>query len=118
MTDDLAHSPVAASAPAGVADVRPRALSDCVVVVTPRSFGMHDPGLRRRLEAEVGVVRYCPGPLAADALAQAVRDADGLLCGLDHVSRKYSRQRPACAWWPVTVWARTGSTLQPRLVTG
>ena len=88
MTDDLAHGPVAAGAPAAVADVRPRALSDCVVVVTPRSFGMHDPGLRRRLEAEVGVVRYCPGPLAADALAQAVRDADGLLCGLDHVSRE------------------------------
>ena len=66
--------------------MRERALSDCVVVVTPRSFGMHDPGLRRRLEAEVGVVRYCPGPLAAAALAQAVRDADGLLCGLDQVS--------------------------------
>jgi phosphoglycerate dehydrogenase-like enzyme len=47
---------------------------------------MHDPGLRRRLEGEVGVVRYCPGPLAAAVLAEAVRDADGLLCGLDQVS--------------------------------
>jgi D-3-phosphoglycerate dehydrogenase len=57
-----------------------------VVVVTPRSFGMHDPGLRRRLEAEVGEVRYRPGPLAAADLAEAVRDADGLLAGLDQVS--------------------------------
>ncbi len=64
----------------------PRPLSECVVMVTPRSFGMHDPGLRRRLEAEVGVVRYRPGPLAAADLAEAVGDVDGLLCGLDHVT--------------------------------
>ena len=65
---------------------QPRPLSECVVMVTPRSFGMHDPGLRRRLEAEVGVVRYRPGPLAALDLAEAVGDVDGLLCGLDHVT--------------------------------
>jgi D-3-phosphoglycerate dehydrogenase len=57
-----------------------------VVVVTPRSFGMHDPGLRRRLEAEVGDVRYRPGPLAAAELLEVVRDADGLLAGLDQVT--------------------------------
>jgi len=65
-----------------------RPLSECVVVVTPRSFGMHDPGLRRRLEAEVGEVRYRPGPLAAAELVEAVRDADGLLAGLDHVTEE------------------------------
>jgi len=58
-----------------------RALSDCVVVVTPgRSHAR--PGLRDGSRR-----RWCgpllSGPLAADALAQAVRDADGLLCGLD-----------------------------------
>jgi D-3-phosphoglycerate dehydrogenase len=62
------------------------ALCDCVVMVTPRSFGMHDPGLRQRLEAEVGAVRYRPGPLTAADLAGAVGDVDGLLCGLDHVT--------------------------------
>lgn len=65
-----------------------RPLSECVVVVTPRSFGMHDPGLRRRLEAEVGEARYRPGPLAAAELVEAVRDADGLLAGLDHVTEE------------------------------
>jgi D-3-phosphoglycerate dehydrogenase len=57
-----------------------------VVVVTPRSFGMHDPGLRRRLEAEVADVRYRPGPLVAAELAEALGDADGLLAGLDQVT--------------------------------
>ena len=86
MTVAPADGPVVAGVPARLAGVQPRALSDCVVVVTPRSFGMHDPGLRRRLEGEVGVVRYRPGPLAAAELAEAVCDADGLLCGLDQVS--------------------------------
>src|ERR1019366_9821351 len=63
----------------------PRPLAECLVVVTPRSFGMHDPGLRRRLEAEVGAVHYRPGPLAAADLVGEVRDADGLLAGLDYV---------------------------------
>ena len=87
MTTDNSHGPAGAGPRAdGLAGVEPRALPECVVIVTPRSFGLHDPGLRRRLEEEVGTVRYCPGPLAAAALAQAVRDADGLLCGLDEVS--------------------------------
>jgi len=81
-----ADGPAVAGVPARLAGLKPRALSDCVVVVTPRSFGMHDPGLRRRLEREVGVVRYRPGPLAAAELAEAACDADGLLCGLDQVS--------------------------------
>ena len=94
MTGDRAHGPLVAGVRPGLADQRGRALSDCVVVVTPRSFGMHDPGLRRRLEGEVGVVRYCPGPLAAAALAEVVGDADGLLCGLDQVSAEVFASAP------------------------
>ena len=94
MTAERADTPTGPGAPAGIAQVRPRALSECVVVVTPRSFGMHDPGLRHRLEAAVGLVRYCPGPLGADALAGAVRDADGLLCGLDQVSAEVFAASP------------------------
>ncbi len=63
-----------------------RPLGDCVVVVTPRSFGMHDQNLRCELERQVGEVRYRPGPLAATELAELVADADGLLAGLDDVS--------------------------------
>ena len=62
------------------------ALRDCRVVVTPRSFGVHDATLCRDLEAAVGAVEYRPGPLSADQLAEVVADADGLLAGLDEVS--------------------------------
>ncbi len=72
----------------------PRPLAECVVVVTPRSFGMHDPGLRQRLEAEIGAVRYRPGPLAAADLVGEVRDADGLLAGLDYVSAEVFEGAP------------------------
>jgi len=71
-----------------------RPVPECLVVVTPRSFGMHDPGLRRRLEAEVGAVNYRPGPLSAADLAEAVRDADGLLAGLDQVSAEVFAAAP------------------------
>ncbi|MFZ2058992.1 MAG: phosphoglycerate dehydrogenase [Acidimicrobiales bacterium] len=63
-----------------------RSLAECVVVVTPRSFGMDDPSLRSELEQAVAEVRYRPGPLAATELERAVADADGLLAGLDEVS--------------------------------
>ena len=71
-----------------------KALAECVVVVTPRSFGMHDRGLRRQLEAGVGDVRYRPGPWAAAELAEVVHDADGLLCGLDQVSAEVFAAAP------------------------
>ncbi len=74
------------SAAAHAEDVGLRPLRDCLVVVTPRSFGMHDERLRRELEQEVGEVRYRPGPLAAPELAEVVADADGLLAGLDEIS--------------------------------
>ena len=76
------------------AEVELRPLRDCVVVVTPRSFGMHDEGLRRELEEVVGEVRYCPGPLPADELADAVADADGLLAGLDEVTAAVFERAP------------------------
>ncbi len=64
----------------------PGNLEECVVVVTPRSFGEFDPALRDELEQAVAEVRYRPGPLAADQLAQALVDADGLIAGLDEIS--------------------------------
>ena len=62
-----------------------RPLAECVVVVTPRSFGMHDRGLREELERTVGAVHYHPGPLASADLAELVADADGLLAGVDEI---------------------------------
>lgn len=66
-----------------VAPVRP--LRECVVAVTPRSFGMHDASLRTGLEREVGKVVYRPGPLSAAELIDLVADADGLLAGVDEI---------------------------------
>lgn len=63
-----------------------RPLEQCVVVVTPRSFGTDDPGLKKQLESEVGQVVYRPGPLGAVELAEAVSQADGLIAGLDDIS--------------------------------
>ena len=76
------------------ATAEPRPLRECTVVVTPRSFGMHDESLRHDLEAEVGEARYCPGPLLADDLADAVADADGLLAGLDEVNAAVFERAP------------------------
>ncbi|HZO96783.1 MAG TPA: NAD(P)-dependent oxidoreductase [Gaiellaceae bacterium] len=73
---------------------RRRPLGECVVVVTPRSFGAGEPSLRSELERAVSEVRYRPGPLAAAALAEAVADADGLLAGLDEVSEEVFRRAP------------------------
>lgn len=63
-----------------------RPLEQCVVVVTPRSFGEYDTTLRDELEGAVAEVRYRPGPLTAEQLVQAIADADGLLAGLDEIS--------------------------------
>lgn len=83
-------SPAAAVQPAAV----PRPLRECVVVVTPRSFGQHDERLRGELEATVGEVRYHHGPLAAAELAPLVVDADGLLAGLDEISEAVLEAAP------------------------
>lgn len=68
---------------------RPRSLRDCVVVVTPRSFALHD-----EIEREVGEVRYQAGPLGADELIPLVADADGLLAGLDEIDERVLASAP------------------------
>ncbi len=70
------------------------ALSSCVVVVTPRSFGLHAPQLRAELEQSVGEVRYRPGPLSASELALELTDADALLAGLDDVDANVLERAP------------------------
>jgi len=76
------------------AQAPPRALSECVVLVTPRSFGLHEPSLRSELEGQVGEARYRAGPLSAIELAEAVGDADGLLAGLDEVTEEVFSRAP------------------------
>ena len=73
-------------------DARP--LRECVVVVTPRSFGMHDESLRTELESRVGEVRYRPGPLSALELVELVGDADGLLAGVDEIDATVFARAP------------------------
>lgn len=64
-------------------------LKACRVLVTPTSFGRHDPTLRQRLEAEVGEVLYNPTgrPLTAEELIPLVPGVDGYIAGLDAISR-------------------------------
>jgi phosphoglycerate dehydrogenase-like enzyme len=63
------------------------ALLGSTVLVTPRSFGAGDPGLRRELAAAVREVRYNDRgrPLRAAELRAALVDIDGLLAGLDEI---------------------------------
>lgn len=64
-----------------------RELSTSIVLVTPRSFGAHDPDLRRELERVVGEVRYNTRgrPLTAGELREEVGDVDGFIAGLDQI---------------------------------
>jgi len=71
-----------------------RRLDQCTIVVTPRSFGLDDPGLRRELEEAVGEVRYWPGHLTASQLEEVVTDADGLIAGLDELSARVFTAAP------------------------
>lgn len=71
-----------------------RALSDCIVVVTARSYGVHDAGLRDDLERAVREVRYRPGPLGSAELTGLVADADGLLAGLDEIDAAVFARAP------------------------
>lgn len=66
-----------------------RALRECVVVVTPRSFALQD-----ELAREVGDVRYEAGPLSAEELVPLVTGADGLLAGLDEIDDRVFRAAP------------------------
>jgi D-3-phosphoglycerate dehydrogenase / 2-oxoglutarate reductase len=64
-----------------------QALLACTILVTPRSFGVGDPDLRRELAAAVREVRYNDRgrPLRAAELRAALEDVDGLLAGLDEI---------------------------------
>jgi D-3-phosphoglycerate dehydrogenase len=57
------------------------------VLVTPRTFGLHDPSVRADLEAAVDEVRYNARgrPLFAEELGAEIGDVDGLLAGLDDI---------------------------------
>ena len=58
------------------------------VMVTTTSFGKTDPTLRPTLEESAGKVTYNPKgrPLSAEELIPLIREIDGLIAGLDHIS--------------------------------
>ena len=62
-------------------------LSECVVLVTPRSFGAQAPELRAELERQVGTARYNENgrSLRASELAESLIGVDGLIAGLDEI---------------------------------
>jgi D-3-phosphoglycerate dehydrogenase len=65
-----------------LADRAGRPPSGSVVLVTPRSLAA-DPARCAQLEASVAEVRFRPGPLDADDLADALSGVDAVLAGLD-----------------------------------
>jgi D-3-phosphoglycerate dehydrogenase len=79
---------------APIALVRP--LADTSVLVTPRSFGRDDPGIRHELEAAVGDVRYSRQgrPLQSSELRAELADVDGLIAGLDDIDRAVFMSAP------------------------
>jgi D-3-phosphoglycerate dehydrogenase / 2-oxoglutarate reductase len=64
-------------------------LHECRVLVTPTTFGRHDPLLRTRLEEEVGEVIYNAygRPLTSSELMAVVPRIDGFIAGLDAIDR-------------------------------
>ena len=64
-------------------------LKDCKVLVTPTSYGVNDPTLRDKLEAEVGEVVYNTSgkPLSSKQLGEMVPGVDGYIAGLDSIDR-------------------------------
>jgi len=65
-------------------------LRDCRVLVTPTTFGKHNPGLRRELEGQVGEVRYSAfgRPLTAVEVREAIQGCHGYIAGLDVIDRE------------------------------
>ena len=63
-------------------------LKDKSVVVTTTSFGKMDPDLRPTLESSVGKVTYNTKgrPLSEAELIPLIREADGFIAGLDHIT--------------------------------
>jgi D-3-phosphoglycerate dehydrogenase len=64
-------------------------LKDCVVLVTPTSYGKSDPRLKSELEAAVGRVIYNPTgkPLSSAEVAALLSGVDGYIAGLDQIDR-------------------------------
>jgi D-3-phosphoglycerate dehydrogenase len=62
-------------------------ISQCIVLVTPTTFGKDDPALKSTLEKTVGRVIYNPAnrPLAVPELVPLVKNIDGYIAGLDQV---------------------------------
>ena len=63
-------------------------LTDCVILVTPRSFGAQAPDLRVELERRVREVRYneTGHSLKAAELRASLPGVDGLIAGLDEIN--------------------------------
>ena len=62
-------------------------LKKAKLIVTPTSFGKHDPSLKSFLESRVEKVVYNPTgkPLKSGELADLIADADGYIAGLDEI---------------------------------
>jgi len=68
-------------------------LRDTRVLVTPTTFGMHDPRLKTLLEQSVGEVLYNPLPraLSSEELIPLVEGVDGFIAGLDRIDASVIR---------------------------
>jgi D-3-phosphoglycerate dehydrogenase len=64
-------------------------LEACTVLVTPRSYGAHDPALKTDLEQAAGHVVYntTGRSLRSDELVGMVGDVDGMIAGLDNIDQ-------------------------------
>jgi D-3-phosphoglycerate dehydrogenase len=64
-------------------------LKTCVVLVTPTSYGAHDPRLRTELESAVGRVIYNTSgrPLTSEELQALLPECHGYIAGLDQIDR-------------------------------
>ncbi len=62
-------------------------LNECHILVTPTSYGQHDPGLKTELAARVGRVTYneTGKPLSSAQLAALLPGIDGYIAGLDAI---------------------------------
>lgn len=64
-----------------------KTLKECHILVTPTSYGQHDPGLKTELESLVGQVSYndTGKPLSSDQIAALLPGVDGYIAGLDTI---------------------------------
>lgn len=65
-------------------------LSDCTILVTPSSFGRHDPRLQKVLAESVGeIIRNERGrPLTSDELRDILPSCDGYIAGQDRIDAR------------------------------